>query len=390
MPAKSDVPQKGKQRKAKKKGRKRRGGIRLVGRLLGWTLLSANGVTAGAMAFCAYSSHLDPTLHPTLSCCGLAFPLLLIVNLGRLFFWFFFHRKYALLPQAALLLCGEAAWSTCPLNFFRREAPADAIKVLSYNVMGFHCDTPLSANNPTPVLTYLRESNADILCLQEFASYNRTMRAAIDEALKDYPYRHHQSIGQGGLGLACYSRFPILDAARVDYNSEGNGSVAYHIALSGDTLLLINNHLESNKLTRDDRAMMAEMIDDPAAEKVKEHSLLLLRKLAQTVPTRARQADAVAQLIEEAGEEATVIVCGDFNTAPYSYTYRTISDRLTDSFNESALGPQISYHERGFFFRIDYILHSANLKGYQCRIDRSIATSDHYPIWCYISPKTAR
>ncbi|MBO5014946.1 MAG: endonuclease, partial [Bacteroidaceae bacterium] len=45
----------------------------------------------------------------------------------------------------------------------------------------------------------------------------------------------------------------------------------------------------------------------------------------------------------------------------------------------------ISYHENRFYFRIDHIFLSKNMKSYECTVDRSVKASDHYPIWCYIS-----
>ena len=36
--------------------------------------------------------------------------------------------------------------------------------------------------------------------------------------------------------------------------------------------------------------------------------------------------------------------------------------------------------------RIDNILCSPALRPYRCRIDRSIVTSDHYPMTAYIAP----
>ena len=40
-----------------------------------------------------------------------------------------------------------------------------------------------------------------------------------------------------------------------------------------------------------------------------------------------------------------------------------------------------------FYFRIDNILISKNLRSYNCTVDRSIRESDHYPIWCYIAKR---
>ena len=51
-----------------------------------------------------------------------------------------------------------------------------------------------------------------------------------------------------------------------------------------------------------------------------------------------------------------MIVCGDFNDTPISYTYRTMSRDLNDAFRKVGRGYSHTY--RGFFnmLRIDYVL----------------------------------
>ena len=88
----------------------------------------------------------------------------------------------------------------------------------------------------------------------------------MDYALRDYPYKNYYKIS-GANGLGCYSRFPILSAHPVRYASLNNGSIAYKIKVNGDTLLVVNNHLESNKLTEKDKEVYREMMKDPDKQK---------------------------------------------------------------------------------------------------------------------------
>ena len=82
-----------------------------------------------------------------------------------------------------------------------------------------------------------------------------------------------------------------------------------------------------------------------------------------------------------------MIVCGDFNDSPISYAHRVIGKGLKDAFVESGNGFGISYNQNHFYFRIDNILLSKNLKSYRCTVDNTIKSSDHYPIWCYVAKK---
>ena len=120
--------------------------------------------------------------------------------------------------------------------------------------------------------------------------------------------------------------------------------------------------------------------------KSEKRRTLLIRKLAEASAIRAPQADTIAHEIT-ASPHPYIIVCGDFNDTPISYTHRTIAQDLDDAFTQSGRGLGISYNQNRFYFRIDNILTSKNLRAYNCTVDRSIKESDHYPIWCYITKR---
>ena len=92
---------------------------------------------------------------------------------------------------------------------------------------------------------------------------------------------------------------------------------------------------------------------------------------------RAHQAEEIQRHID--GSPYPVILCGDFNDTPLSYTYRQLSRKLTDSFIEKGRGIGNTYIGEFPSFRIDYVLHSPTLYtvGY---IREDITLSDHYPI----------
>ena len=129
-----------------------------------------------------------------------------------------------------------------------------------------------------------------------------------------------------------------------------------------------------------------EILKAPETEKVKSGARLLIRKLAEASAIRAPQADTIAHEIA-ASPHPYIIVCGDFNDTPISYAHRTIAQDLDDAFTQSGRGLGISYNQNRFYFRIDNILTSKNLRAYNCTVDRSIKESDHYPIWCYITKR---
>ena len=363
--------------------------LRTIGQFFGRILLAFNGVVALLMLLCAFSSYLHPDTFPVLSCAGLAFPIFLLLNILFLFFWLFFYRRYLFLPLLAMVVCFPQIRSYIPINLSATQIPTDAIKVVSFNVMSYDGHKPHSENAPNAIVQYLQNTNADIICLQEASFNNSDSKKFLSEksfrkAMSKYTYfRYYVAKGNAWV---CLSRFPILSARMIDYKSAGNGSIAYELKVGADTLLLINNHLESNKLTLDDRAAYRELIVNPQEENLTTTSKLLIRKVADAASIRAAQADKVAEYIRESGKKY-VVVCGDFNDSPLSYAHRVIGEGLNDAFVESGNGLGVSYHRNGFYFRIDHILASESFELYDCKVDKSIEASDHYPIWCYIKKK---
>lgn len=355
-----------------------------LGRVMAIVLLAVNACFTAMLLFSAYSPAVQPVVHPVRSCLGLAFPVFGVINACFLVFWLLVGRwRMALLPLAGFVCCFQTLRLYCPLNLPSGDVPEGSVKLLSYNVMGFANGQLVDGRNP--VLDYLASCGADILCLQEYRTdfgRGRLSQKDVDRALKDYPYRNVMRVGKARSSrLACFSKYPILSARLVDYDSRYNGSVLYELQVERDTFTLINNHLESNKLTRADKEAYQDMLDDPRADNVKHGARTLLRKLAEASAIRAPQADAVAREVE-ASPHRHVIVCGDFNDSPVSYAHRTIARSLNDAFVSSGCGLGISYNRNKFYFRIDHILLDKSLKAYRCVVDRSIRSSDHYPVWC--------
>lgn len=355
-----------------------------IGRLAVILILVFNLLIIGLLLFSAYSPYVDPRLHPMRACMGLTFPIFLVLNGCFLVLWLIFRIKLALVPFLAFLICFPQIRTYMPVNFRTADLPEGSIKLLSYNVMSFGGSKKEEGKNA--VLTYLQESKADIICIQEFivsADQKHVTQKDVDTALKAYPYKHIQKIGNGYNGLACYSKYPILSAKKIKYHSDYNGSMVYEIKINADTITLINNHLESNKLTKEDKMVYEGMLRSPEVDKVKTGLAYLVRKLGEAQKIRADQACAVEATIK-ASVHPYVIVCGDFNDSPISYAHRIIEKDMDDAFTASGCGLGISYNQNKFYFRIDNILVSKHFKTFNCTVDHTIKDSDHYPIWCDI------
>ena len=349
--------------------------MNLVRNTLSLLLLILNILVGIGYLLCAYSPYISPTEHPILALAGLCMPIFIISNFVFLIFWLIVEWKYAFISVLFLLLGWDALCIYMPINMGSPESKGKTLKVLTYNVLGMHETTDTSGKSVNSILNYINESDADIVCLQEYPTWNSSIEKSLK---KKYPYiRIHEK------GIACLSKKPIVSMKAIALKSETNGSIIFRIKDGKKTIPVIANHLESNKLDDHDKDIYKGMIKNPGKEKVKSGSRHLIHKLADAVAIRAPQADLVAKAIKEIDNER-IIVCGDFNDTPISYTRRVIAEGLQDTFAEAGNGPGISYNRNFLFFRIDHLLVGKAYRVIHCEVDRSIDTSDHYPLWCIL------
>lgn len=341
----------------------------------------ANLATVLLMLTAGYADHINPASHPMLSSLGMLFPFFLIANLLFIFFWLTFKWKKLWIPILGYILAYPPLTIYLPLHN-TQSVPEGTIKIMSYNVCQYGGNWKYEQGFDT-IYNYLKREAPDIVCMQEDVDTWR--RFVFHRYEKIYPYNDtiiFQQTSTSINGVGIHSKYPIIRRERIQYPSRANGSMAYYLLVEGDTILVINNHLETTHLTQEDRSRYEEMIKGKMKrDTVKEESLLLLEKLGQASAIRAVAADAVHQYIEEHRQYPT-IVCGDFNDNPISYSRRTIANGLKDCFVETGKGLGLSYNRKGYFFRIDHILCSDHFEPYNCIVDSKMDASDHYPISC--------
>lgn len=333
-----------------------------------------------------------PSITSIFSFLGLGFPIILFINVAYLILWLIFkHWKYALTCFVILALCYKPIFTYFPIHFKTKEVPEDCIKLLSYNVRSFNWLQGDKALN-NPIFDYIIGEDADIICLQEFVASKSNKKNLITEAqvrkkLKKYPYHSIIRFGNAknpySYGVACYSKYPILKTERLKFTqSSYNGSVAYELDIKGKKVLLINNHLESNKITAADKQLYHNLSVSKDTETLNEVTKNIKERMGTAYAKREVQVKYIADYIKTHKMDAT-IVCGDFNDTPISYAYNTVKGNMTDAYASTGLGQGITYHENKFWFRIDYIMHSEEIESFNCTVG-NVKYSDHYPITAYL------
>lgn len=339
------------------------------------------------MLLAGYTDRVNPDNHPYIASLGITFPVLLVVNMGFLFFWLTFKRRYALIPIVGYFLAYPPISIYMPFNM-GQDVPTGAIKVLTYNVQAF-TGKPRYEGAFDKIYDYIEECSADIVCLQEDLN-----SPGVDRSRLDSLYQHHDTVHVGTKdmnAIGIYSRYPIVRKERIAYTSKGNGCCAYYLEVDGDTIVVVNNHFESNHFSLDDRREYKEMLKGKVERNSMEStSKMIVAKLADAAKIRAPQVRTVHDYIESHKRRYPIIVCGDFNDNPISYARRTMAEGLTDCYVETGRGIGLSYNQKGFFVRIDNIMCSSQLTPYNCKVESKIDASDHYPMVCWLEKSNNR
>lgn len=364
--------------------------MRKIGNFILYIVLVLNMVVLAFMLLSAFSSYVDPARFPVLSCLGLVYIIFFVINLAFAVFWLIARPAFILVPVFGIVLTWGAFRSVFPVN--KHDEPVEkALTVLSYNVMGFKLQQADLKEKRNKIVRYIQDCDADIVCLQEYILSEKSTHLSEKDLIKKLSgYKYHKSLKVGGESnknkIACFSKYPILECEKIDYSSLYNGSAIFKLKIGGDTVIVINNHLESNKLTQKDRNAYNNIINTDDPDSVKSNIMFLARKLADAAAKRVKQAEAVAEKVKYY-DKYPVIVCGDFNDGPLSLAHRIICEGLSDAFVEKGFGLGISYNQNRFYFRIDNILLNSRWNVYSCEVDNSIKDSDHYPIKAVVGLK---
>lgn len=356
-------------------------------KILLWPILAVNIAVAMLLIGCAYSPMLPVADMPLLSLAGLAMPFVLAANLLFFFVWLILHRPFMMLPFLTCVICLPQIRTFSPINFKYQQAPDNSIKVVSYNILSSNL-TAASANRENPLVTYLESSDADIICLQEFpfAAIKNGKKDA-KKLFADYPYKSYDLSTDSELSahyLGCLSKYPILSVEKIDLGtSTSNGCTKYRIKHGNDTIVVYNGHLQSNGLNDNNKSTYEQILTNPKENIKGEGTKELVKKLRDAAVKRAAQIDIIIADMEKE-TSPHIIVCGDLNDSPISYTCKALSKTLTNAYTASGNGPGFSYNRNKLFYRIDHIFHSPAFKSYACKVDRSIKLSDHYPIACHL------
>ncbi len=347
------------------------------------SIIGINVLLSATLLISCLGCYVSPTIFWPLAFIGFSFPILWLLNLGFTVSWLFYKKRYVLISGISILL--TVPFLLRIVTFSIPSTSEGEVKIMSYNVKNFDLYN-WSDNLKTreKMFELIQQEHPDILNLQEF--YNDTLEfqnlTTLKKKLSVKYHHYHQTTFLSdhkrprSWGLITFSKFPIIHKGFIKFeNSINNACIYTDMVINEDTVRVYNMHLQSIHLSEDEY----QTIEDLAANqnttlyKVK----LLIRKMKKAYIKRSKQVDQIAESVQNSPFK--VILLGDFNDIPISYSYQTLSKNLEDAFISKGNGIGETYSGKLPYFRIDYIFVDPRI-----RIENYYSVpeilSDHYPI----------
>ncbi len=340
---------------------------------------------------CIVAAYTDPLTTKYIALFSLTLPFAILANVIFIIMWLFSAHKWRAILSVLVLVGGYKVTTTVfAFNIFTdndMSRKPRTIKIVSWNSHGMGVfNKPVSKAFDRKIIDFLQEQDADILCMPEYS-------LTIDNILKPYAEKIIQNSGYTDyrfqadnslndkiyLGTAVFSKYPFR-------NYEAHQLSEYIYMLQGDVVLPENKvirvffvHLTTFGLSDKEK----DYIDDVqrSADSVKgaiKRSRQFMDKLNVAYENRAAEVNKAVKIIKKS--PYPVLLCGDFNDLPGSYTYTTMRGNLKDAFLEKGTGFGRTYNRLSPTIRIDHFFYDDSvlrLIGFECP---ATELSDHNPI----------
>lgn len=307
-------------------------------------------------------------------------PFVVVFNFILLVYYITLNKRVLLYPLVSLIAAFPFIRATIAINPNANSVDAD-FSVLSYNVRYFKDAKAYNYGNFSPeMMHWVLNDSSKIKCFQEFYSHPEYPNLDMLNRLKANNYYNHYINLTPDIkplhGLSIYSKFPIIEKGVMNFGQETfNGGIYADILVQNDTIRIYNIHLRSMGL--DSR----EILSPEIKEKYKD----IAWSLRAGFIARAQQVQLIAKHIKNC--PYPVILCGDLNDMPYSYTYFKLRRNLTNTFEASGNGFGFTYNGRLSFLRIDNQFYDEHFKSLYLEVENNAENSDHFPVKGYYIKK---
>lgn len=337
-----------------------------------------NTIAALALLGAYLANYISPKWFSWFAFLGLAYPYLLAVNIIFAIWWALRLKVKIVLPVVAICL---GYWL---LPYYYQMggsnqvvATGASLRVMTYNVHNLNANAWLEEESvPEKIKALIERENPDVLVLQEFTILREPL-------VLDFPYKYGTlSDKVNSAGNIIYSKFPIVNQGIHELpqpeGSQKKSRIPWvDIAWQNHHIRVYNLHLYSVGLRREYYENL-DKLSSKNQEELQEDLYQIGGTLKQAFERRAYQVDYLDSLFE--AEEMPLIVAGDFNDPPCSYTFHQLNKHLEDAYYAAGKGWFSTFNNSPSPLRIDYILYSE--KRFRCHNYTVIQErlSDHYPV----------
>ncbi|MEV6521277.1 endonuclease/exonuclease/phosphatase family protein [Longispora sp. NPDC051575] len=230
---------------------------------------------------------------------------------------------------AVLVLCLALGWPLSGVRPFApwtaggSAAPADAVRVFSWNTEYWHQD-----DDPDAFYRFLRAQRADVYLLQEYLAWDRgdvyggfSPVDDLDRLRREFPGFHVATRGE----LLTLSRYPIVaaPAVRPDPAALGDPGAGFADVFGAAKTLRTDLRVGGRVLSVYNVHLAVQLkLDDPT-----DARFWVFPRAAD----RQRRAQLAGLTGDVAGNANPVLVAGDFNTSPAMAGLEELDGRLTDA-----------------------------------------------------------
>ncbi|MDR0754961.1 MAG: endonuclease/exonuclease/phosphatase family protein [Prevotellaceae bacterium] len=311
--------------------------------------------------------YVNPSKYWIFQLFGLFFPIIFILNILTLIILFAIKSKTAYFNLAVFIISFFFAG-----RFFQfsgnKTDDENIVKIISYNVHEFK---NIDNNKAThiEIADFLLAEDADIVCLQEYTSHNKEVNKnkTLQKLYQKYKYSSDAFGGQ-----KIFSKFPFENKQK--FNFDGTCLVFADININGKTVRTYSCHLQSTRFNPDGTQQRLTSKNANYTNELKR----IVVNLRNAFIKRSRQVELITREISKS--TYPVIVCGDFNDTPMSYSYQKMKGKMNDTFIEAGSGISNTYKKLFSFLRIDYIFTDKNISVEEHTVEKKVKYSDHYPV----------
>ena len=333
-----------------------------------------------AMALSVVNPYLDPKHFIWTSYFGLAFWEIFLFNVLIFFVLLLLWSRKIWISVIALLIAIPGVKKSYS---FGTPVEADQfLRVMSYNVHNFkHIDGETNTEDfGYQVINKIREQNPDVLCCQEFGAYEKGVSRvkAIERFTQSagFQYAYYNQKRNYG-GNVIFSKYPLTKVeSEMGLGKEVTSGVLVAVdAGNKGQFYVANLHLTSYNISDGEINILTSQEIRNQFDTV---GMSVAKKLKYAIELRS---DEIAEVLESLSPvNGPIIVCGDFNDTPMSFTYRQMQKAgYVDSFTKVGRGIKPTYAGRLPLMRIDYIWGNDRVMPLKFKRFKD-KSSDHYPI----------